>query len=42
MEDFADILGVELLVIDADTQIRDFKNLMHSNEVYYHNFRPTP
>jgi L-arabinose isomerase len=42
MEDLADMLGIELLVIDADTQIRDFKNLIRSNEVYYHNFRPMP
>jgi L-arabinose isomerase len=35
MEDFADIAGIELLVIDKETRIRDFKNLIHHNEVYY-------
>jgi L-arabinose isomerase len=35
MENFADIAGIELLVIDKETRIRDFKNLIHHNEVYY-------
>lgn len=35
MEDFADIAGIELLVIDQDTKIRSFKDLIHANEVYY-------
>jgi L-arabinose isomerase len=35
MEDFADIAGIELLVIDKETRIRDIKNLIHHNEVYY-------
>ncbi len=39
MEDFADIAGIELLVIDGQTRIRDFKNLLHTNEVYYHLFQ---
>ena len=39
MEDFADIAGIELLVIDADTKIRDFKNTMNANEAYYHMFQ---
>lgn len=39
MEDFADMAGIELLVIDEDTKIRDFKNLINSNEVYYHLFQ---
>lgn len=39
MEDFADIAGIELLVIDKETRIRDFKNTLNSNEVYYHLFQ---
>ena len=38
MEDFADMAGIELLVIDQDTKIRDFKNQLHWNEAYYHQF----
>ncbi|MFM2392606.1 MAG: hypothetical protein RLZZ546_583 [Bacteroidota bacterium] len=38
LEDFADITGIELLVIDQDTKIRDFKNLLHHNEIYYQNY----
>jgi L-arabinose isomerase len=36
MEDFADIAGIELLVIDGSTNIRDFKDKIHANEAYYH------
>lgn len=39
MEDFADIAGIELLVIDGDTRIRDFKDKLNANEVYYHLFQ---
>jgi len=39
LEDFADIAGIELLVIDQDTKIRDFKDKINSNEVYYHLFQ---
>ncbi|NEW77890.1 MAG: L-arabinose isomerase [Gelidibacter sp.] len=39
MEDFADIAGIELLVIDANTTIRDFKDKLNANEVYYHLFQ---
>lgn len=39
MEDFADIFGIELLVIDADTKIRNFKDQLHANEAYYHLFQ---
>ena len=39
MEDFADIAGIELLVIDANTSIRDFKDKLNANEVYYHLFQ---
>ena len=34
--DFADMAGVEFLLIDKDTKIRDFRNEIRWNEVYYH------
>jgi len=39
MEDFADIAGIELLIIDKKTSIREFKDKINSNEVYYHLFQ---
>jgi len=39
MEDFADIFGIELLVIDSDTKLRAFKDQLHANEAYYHLFQ---
>ncbi|WP_026705976.1 L-arabinose isomerase [Flavobacterium soli] len=39
MEDFADIAGIELLVMDDKTNIRDFKDKINANEVYYHLFQ---
>src|SRR6266403_2727667 len=36
LEDFAEIAGIELAVIDADTRLREFKQLLRQNEVYYH------
>ncbi|MGF1636871.1 MAG: L-arabinose isomerase [Cyclobacteriaceae bacterium] len=38
MEDFAAIAGIELLVIDQQTTVRDFRDKLHWNEVYYHVF----
>lgn len=35
LEDFAEMAGIESLVIDEDTTIRNFKNTIHSNEAYY-------
>ena len=35
MEDYAEIAGVEMLVIDKDTTIRNFKQDIRNNEVYY-------
>jgi L-arabinose isomerase len=35
LEDFAEIAGIELLVIDGDTKVRDFKQQLRGNEVYY-------
>ena len=35
IEDFAEMAGVELVVIDADTRVRQFKQELRWNEVYY-------
>jgi L-arabinose isomerase len=35
IEDFAGMAGVELMVIDADTRLRQFKQELKWNEVYY-------
>jgi L-arabinose isomerase len=35
IEDFAEMTGIELLVIDEKTTLRDFKQLLRGNEVYY-------
>ncbi|MEO2064759.1 MAG: L-arabinose isomerase [Christiangramia sp.] len=39
LEDFADIAGIELLVIDEQTKVRDFKDKINANEAYYHLFQ---
>ncbi len=35
LEDFAEIAGIELLVIDKETKVRSFKDVMRANEAYY-------
>ena len=35
LEDFAEIAGIESLVIDESTMLRDFKNTLRTNEAYY-------
>jgi len=35
IEDFAGLAGVELVVIDADTRLRQFRQELRWNEVYY-------
>ena len=35
LEDFAEIAGIELVVIDDDTKLRDFKNELRQNDLYY-------
>jgi L-arabinose isomerase len=35
LEDFAIIAGIEFVVIDADTQLRRFRQELNWNEVYY-------
>ncbi|CAG0906753.1 unnamed protein product [Cyprideis torosa] len=39
MEDFADMAGIELLVIDKTTSIRNFKDTINANEAYFHLFQ---
>ncbi len=39
IEDFAEMAGIELVVIDKNTRIRDFKNELRWNEVYYQLFQ---
>jgi L-arabinose isomerase len=36
MEDFAEIAGIELAIIDANTSLREFKQTLRNNEIYYH------
>lgn len=39
IRDFAEMMGVECLVIDENTNIHDFKAELRSNEVYYSNHK---
>lgn len=36
LEDFAEIAGIEYLLIDNDTKIRDFQKELRWNDLYYH------
>ena len=36
IEDLAEIAGLEVALIDAETTIRDFKQTLRNNEIYYH------
>ena len=36
LEDFAEMAGIELALIDSETRIRDFKNQLRWDELYYH------
>jgi L-arabinose isomerase len=36
MEDFAEIAGIELAIIDRDTKLRTFQQQLRNNELYYH------
>lgn len=36
IEDLAEIAGVEVAIIDAKTELRDFKQELRNNEIYYH------
>ena len=35
IEDFAAIADIELAIIDAKTNVRDFQQTLRNNEVYY-------
>jgi L-arabinose isomerase len=35
LRDFAEMAGVELLVIDEKTEVEEFKEKLRWNEVYY-------
>jgi L-arabinose isomerase len=35
MEDYAEIADIEMLIIDENTNIRQFKQDIRNNEVYY-------
>ena len=35
LEDLAEIAGIELAVIDRDTKLREFKNELRQNDLYY-------
>jgi L-arabinose isomerase len=35
LEDFATIAGIEFLVIDAETRLRQFRHELNWNELYY-------
>ncbi|RMG70017.1 MAG: L-arabinose isomerase [Bacteroidetes bacterium] len=39
LEDLADMAGIEIQVIDAETRLRDFKQHLNTQEVYYHLFQ---
>jgi L-arabinose isomerase len=36
MRDFAEIAGIEIVVIDKDTQLENYRNELRWNELYYH------
>jgi L-arabinose isomerase len=36
LEDFAEIAGIELAIIDADTNLREFRQQLRNDEIYYH------
>jgi len=36
LRDFAEIAGIEIVVIDADTKLEALRNELRWNEVYYH------
>lgn len=39
LEDFAEMAGIEMVVIDETTRMTSFKQDLRNNEVYYHLFR---
>lgn len=39
LEDFAEMMNLEFIIIDNNTNIRDIKKELRFNDVYYHNFK---
>jgi L-arabinose isomerase len=39
LEDLAEIWGAELVVIDADTELRSFRQGLRNNDAYFQNKR---
>ena len=39
LEDFAEMAGIEMVLIDESTNLRQFKQDLRNNEVYYHLFQ---
>lgn len=39
IEDFAEMAGIEVVVIDKNTTVRQLKELLNANEAYYHLFQ---
>ena len=35
MQDFAEMAGIEYVLIGKETRLHDFKNMLRWNEVYY-------
>ena len=36
LEDFAEMAGIEFLLIDSNTKVADFKKELRWNDLYYH------
>ncbi len=36
LQDFADMAGIEFLVIDENTKVQDFRDKLRWNDLYYH------
>ena len=36
LEDFAEIAGIELAIIDAETRLRAFRQQLRNDEIYYY------
>jgi L-arabinose isomerase len=36
MRDFAEIAGIEIVVIDSETKLENYRNELRWNELYYH------
>ena len=36
LRDFAEIAGIEIVVIDQQTELQEFRKELRWNEIYYH------